>query len=97
MRSTAELFFDRNGGTYKGFCLSREALDVQTYLQKNIPTQGLLCKDPSIHFACNDEETNYAVSVKLFSPYDGQKDYFCVDSTGFAKDIEESITGTFCK
>ena len=97
MRAMGEIYLDAHGGTYSGFCTSKEVLDAQISLQKYVPSQGLLCRVPSVEFVCNAEKSSYAVSVKLFDPYDKQKSYFCVDSTGLAKDTERLPLGTSCK
>lgn len=98
LRAEAEIYYVRTG-TYSGLCLTdQNYITVQEEIQTTIFDHGLLCSKLTGEFNCMDSDQAYAVSTKLQSieANAGQK-YFCVDSTGFAGEVDKPITKTGCK
>ncbi len=79
-RAESEIYFDQSY-SYSGLCLSRKITEIKNSLSLENP------KD----FVCLADKNNYAISAKL--PTGG---YFCVDSTGVAKNTTKVHTKTEC-
>lgn len=74
LRATAEIHYDENDNSYKGFCKSRHVSTAKSNLKKLKST-----------FVCTDSASEYQVSATL----GGGKTYFCADSTGFASTLSK--------
>ena len=82
MRAEAELLYDKNGGTYSGFCSSNNLISTK----KNIEDNG------GTGFVCKATAKAYAISTKLPT-----SNYWCVDSTGISAETLTSSNGkTVC-
>ncbi|KND48774.1 MAG: hypothetical protein AB198_00975 [Parcubacteria bacterium C7867-003] len=84
MRPSAEIYYDSHKNSYAGICA-----DTVNDLTK--PLRDLRSQvDPNIK--CTSVSTSYAIS--LLSP---KKEYWCIDSTGFAGVTSNYHSGTVCR
>lgn len=81
--SFAELFYNSNNNTYKGFCSNRGPNGGYTNAQ-SLPLGS--------DYKCKDSSTAFVVSVKL-----SNNKYYCVDSTGVSKEISARSSGFACE
>lgn len=97
-RTLAELVWDDvTPGSYTTLCLSATSLntghatfDTQlTNLQADIISQNGTV-------ACFDDDNNFCVSASLNTQRAGADNFFCVDSTGVAKDSATACVATVC-
>ena len=79
----AEVYFDEHK-TYKGLC---QDTSVKNWLQ---PFQ---ISKTDINYICNNSDDKWAAYASLI-----EKDYWCVDSTGFSGIIKSKLPsgGTIC-
>jgi len=84
LRSQGELF-SNTSNSYKGFCRSRSTYGAYN-IAKTLPKNSV--------YKCNDSTKIWASWVKLTT-----KDYWCIDSTGFAGSISKpkSTNALSCK
>ncbi len=83
MRPEAEIYYDSNNYSYIGFCKSKNFTNF-------INTQELF-KESKYKPICFDKNEEYAISAPL-----EMGGYFCIDSTGTAKDTNTSVVTTKC-
>jgi hypothetical protein len=83
MRAQAEIFYDSNSNSYKGFCTSRGQNGAYT-LAVQLPN--------NTNYKCYDSNTSWAAGAQLI-----EKGYYCVDSTGFSDDTNSIAKSTSCK
>ncbi len=98
VRSQMELGFNNGGFSYDGLCASA---DVQTLLLAVASSTGIavgsVLEDPGANQAagsvvCSDTASAWAASVQL-----NNDNYFCVDSTGAARETGNALpNGTVC-
>lgn len=81
MRADAELYYDGHNGTYKGYCTSSTAREIQTQIKTS--TSAFTCKDTSTQWVATAQMTDAT--------------YFCVDSTGQASPISVLPKATTCR
>ncbi len=83
MRAQAELFYDNNGYSYKGFCSSKGQYGADI-LFKELPSNTT--------YKCNDSDMSWAAWSQLSTG-----EYLCVDSTGLSNSVTVLPKGTSCK
>jgi hypothetical protein len=83
LRAQAELFYDYNNLTYKGFCSSK-GQDGAYQRAKELP--------PNTNYKCNDTAKTWNSWAML-----NVGEYYCVDNTGFSGTIPAIPKGTSCK
>ncbi len=103
LRASAELYyFDHSSygsNSLSGSCVGsgsmfREDSNIAEGLKAISDTQA---KGSGVDtLVCYSSPTAYAVSASLISA-DGEKKYWCVDSTGLSKGTDTKLTGTACK
>ncbi len=95
LRAQAEVYYDSNSSSYEGVCTSSpEIVRMLDVVKIGKPKPGLLCSESINDTLCISDGQSYAVSTKL--PQKEFEEYFCVDSTGFAGQVSEMITGAYC-
>lgn len=86
MRAQAELFYDGSGG-YDGLCQDAGFVRLRDDVDDKSGDET----------TCGDAQLAWAVSVNLVSPSEDPEDAeyqaFCVDSTGFAGEIQDALAG----
>ena len=81
-RALAEMFYDNNENSYKGFCKSSEMFKMKSAL-----------KDNNTVISCTDSKTEYRLSATLST-----KKLFCADSLGNATEVRKINKNSFaCK
>jgi len=86
MRSEAELYYTSTGNSYSGFCEGNTADGADPYALYQSATD-----DGATDGHCATSEQAWAASAQLNSG-----SYFCVDSTGFAGEVEQAPSGVSC-
>ncbi|MCA9353900.1 MAG: hypothetical protein KC877_00085 [Candidatus Kaiserbacteria bacterium] len=97
-RSQAELYWNKNEGSYSGVCRDETIQLLGLAAAENIHTNKNLCRGPVLQwllpkkpldpgqYACNDSSTEYAISAVL-----NVGSFWCVDSNGYAGEIPTAI------
>jgi prepilin-type N-terminal cleavage/methylation domain-containing protein len=84
-RAQAELFYD-NGNTYDGVCDSAGGIGSLVSAATSSVDGG----------ACYDAPTEWAAYVNLKGVTTATDDVYCVDSSGFAGTIDDTISTSTC-
>ena len=83
LRSQTEIFYNQNNYSYSGACTDA---DITKLMAAATSTTGINTS------ACNDAATSTAASIQLRNG-----NYFCVDSTGTAKEVGSALgSATVC-
>ena len=81
IRSTAEIYYNRNSYSYAGVCANASTTRLLTAASSSVGSAS----------TCADNATAYAADVRLRS---GR--YFCVDSTGNSRESGTARSTTVC-
>lgn len=98
IRAAAEIEFDRSQ-SYAGVCESSpETAQIFERMSKMTYKQGHWCSEWSEEINCTANAEAYAVTALLPQQIaDKEKDYYCVDSSGFVGMVDAQHTGTSCQ
>ncbi len=88
LRSQAEIYYLRSNFTYDGFCDTLTSGKVNAHLGDSIKKNSNNNTAP----VCNDEDQVWAASAQI-SPQGVVSRYWCVDSTGVAKEQASALAG----
>jgi hypothetical protein len=81
MRALGELYWDSHNNSYLGFCASKDAVLIRENIKDNSGSE-MVCKDTTVAWASRAKLTTGS--------------FFCVDSTGAAKEVKSPTSGTVC-
>lgn len=88
LRAEAEIYYDSHGLKYSGLCSSPTVKNSFEVMTRNYPDNPV----PT----CTARTQSYIMSTEITPGDDGTKNYFCIDSYGFAgKALPPS--GNYCK
>ena len=99
----AELYYDSNSSSYGTHSVSsacptsagtNSLFDEDTTVRQAIAE--VESRNSSADVVCAAGDTAYAVSSRLPSTISGTAVYYCVDSTGFRGERDNTLTGTSC-
>jgi len=81
-RAQAELYYDDEGRSYDNVCTSTDGISTMRVAAETAGSASVVCGDTALA---------WAMSAQLMSDTD---QYYCVDSTGVARIVSSSLTGT---
>lgn len=101
IRSQAEMYFNNNQSSYLGVCQDKYVRQLAEHIESKQVVVEQKCVGPLLkilkpdfaansYFNCNDSVESYAAESYLPTIQNGNE-FWCVDSTGFAGAIENSM------